>query len=113
MALSKPREKSRPRPVAAVASGNTGPTPVDNEALDDLISRYETSTASEEDEDRPAIVGTGGQGTGPAPVQVLKNQPLEAAPAAQQTEEESKEFKGEFYPVARPHGHKDEEHKPG
>jgi hypothetical protein len=48
----------------------------------------------------------------PATVRKLEGGPLELAAGVSAAEQAAREFKGEFYPVARPAGHKDDEPTP-
>lgn len=109
-ALGVMKMRGEPRRVSRGAERAVAAAPApDSEELDDLINRYEASTASSEEAGTRGAAGHGG-GSGPAPVPVLKNEPVEAA-AVPERAEESKEYKGEFYPVVRPGGHKEGEAK--
>lgn len=95
-----------PPPSPAQAAAATGPSAEDKARLDEMIDRLEESTATVATATSVAAPAAGTQTPTSAPApKILSGKPLEPV-AALDKPEEPKEYKGEFYPVARPKGPK-------
>ena len=99
--------KGRPDPVVESAISE-----VDPEALDEVTRAYESNLGELADEAAPAE-STPGEDAGLTPVRPLTASPADdPLPPTTAQEEEEKEFAGEFYPVARPVHHKNDDPDP-
>jgi hypothetical protein len=98
------RFKAGPEPAAAAKQ--KGLTVGDSEKLRELeeaLQKNLAAGAAGADQPATTLIGAGSE----PGVKKLDAGPLELAAAAQKKEEEDREYKGEFYPVARPAGHAD------
>ena len=94
------RFKGAPEPLSVAAKKVT--TAADQAKLQALQDQLQANlAASAASADQPAVNAPG------APVRKLEAGPLELT-AAQKKEKEDREYKGEYYPVARPAGHTEE-----
>jgi hypothetical protein len=103
----KAEMKAVPKSTASAASPVV--TAADRDQLDDMIDRLETSTHTDAD-GNPVPSGTPASNPAAANApKILSGKPLEALPDAGKHEED-KEYKGEFYPVAKSGTHKKDGH---
>jgi hypothetical protein len=104
----KANAKATPAPAGPAAQPAV--TAADQDRLTSMIDRLEETTGAAQ-AGASKTGGTAASGGPAAPEATpfsrpLTGKPLEAAPALQ-TEQEEKDYKGEFYPVARPHTKKE------
>ena len=90
--FGKGKPELKPRPVAV-----HGMTSEDEDRLKAIEDAVAASLAKADTEDRQRADDE----DGPAPIRELSNRPLEPETAVGEKEEESMEYKGEFYPVVK------------
>ena len=97
--------KVPPSPAEA-AAGKAGPSAEEQAQLGAMIERLEEATAGVVASSGAGVaVAAGATATPPGGPKILSGKPLEAIPELNKPEE-PKDYKGEFYPVARPKAHK-------
>jgi hypothetical protein len=85
-------------------------TAADHQQLNAMLDRLEENTAGVASTSSPVPTGAPGAADGPlhpATTRVLDGKPLEVSQAGAEHSDDPKDYKGEFYPVARPITKKD------